>query len=163
MLFDLFQKLNHWRKLIQTLFSPQDLKAFNYYYWFAYPCPSEPHFKKIGKSIPISQTFDETLLKSLNESYFSLANEQRAFFIAQAHPHNNSITIDPLSAKIDAQKKDENFADADLDSIYFCFSDPCADNEYSGWPLRLFLLALIHLWYIHYFIKILICKLICQL
>lgn len=86
------------------------------------------------------------MLKSLNDSYFSLANDQRAFFVIQTHP-NNSIYVDPLFTKINAENKDGNFEDVDLENIYFCFSDPCADSEYAGWPLRLFLLALIHLWY----------------
>lgn len=124
------------------------MKAFNYYYWFAFPCPSEPHFKKIGGSIPVANIFNEAILNSLNELYFLLPSDQRAFFIIQPNSSDNSFVLDPLHTRIDVEKKDTNFANIDLENVYFCFSDPCSESEYAGWQLRLFLLALLHLWYI---------------
>lgn len=122
------------------------MKAFNYYYWFAYPCPSEPHFENIDQSKAITDIFSEIKLKALNDAYFSLPNDQRIFFIIKTTEDNNHIDVEKLSAVISATEIERNFVDANLDEIYFCFSDSSAHNEYPGWPLRLFLLALTHLW-----------------
>lgn len=91
-------------------------------------------------------------MEALTKNYFALAGDDRSFFIVERNPSENSFTHSKLADKIDAVKKDENFADKQMDEIYFCFSDPCPNVEYGGWPLRLFLLMLTHLWYVFTFI-----------
>lgn len=101
----------------------------------------------MGESTPLNQIFGESILKTMNDAYFSLPSEQRAFFIIRTNSNDGTLTVSQLSAAMCVEKRDSNFADADLENIYFCFSDPCADSKYGGWPLRLYLLALCHLWY----------------
>lgn len=125
----------------------QDLKAFNYYYYFAYPCPSTPIFEKIAESNHIVNVFNPEHLDAFTKLYIPLSSEQRSFFILTQNDADN-FNYFKLSDKISATNRDENFADANIDKIYFCFSDPCPTVEYGGWPLRLFLLMLTHLWYV---------------
>lgn len=100
----------------------------------------------MDQSEAITNVFDEIKLKALNEAYFSLPNDQRVFFVIKTTKDNNSIEVEKLCTVISSKEKEKNFIDANLDEIHFCFSDPCAHNDYAGWPLRLFLLALTHLW-----------------
>lgn len=125
----------------------QDIKAFTYYYWFAYPCPSEPISKEIESPKSITDEFTAEHLEILTKVYFSLSNELRNFFILRKNPNDNQFEHFKLSDRINAQNKDDNFADANLSEIYFCFSDPSPFKEYAGWPLRLFILMLMHFWY----------------
>lgn len=136
------KKYSFFTFLFNTKF--QDLKAFNYYYHFAYPCPSTPIFERLDESKSISDVFDEDQLNALAKLYFNLSSENRAFFIVEKT--ENSFEHFKLCDKISVEKKEDNFDDANLDVIYFCFSDPCPNTGYSAWPLRLFLLMLTHLW-----------------
>lgn len=124
----------------------QDLKAFNYYYHFAYPCPSTPIFERIEESKSVSDAFSSEQFKALTEVYFALSSENRSFFIVANNQTESTFDYFKLSDKISTADKVDNFADANLDEIYFCFSDPCPNAGYSAWPLRLFLLMLTHLW-----------------
>lgn len=124
----------------------QDLKAFNYYYHFAYPCPSTPIFEKVEDSKLLSDAFNDEQLNAITQLYFGLSSENRSFFIAEKSQIENSFDYFKLTDKINVANKDANFVDANLDEIYFCFSDPCPNADYSAWPLRLFLLMLVHLW-----------------
>ncbi|XP_055294846.1 ubiquitin-like modifier-activating enzyme ATG7 [Sitodiplosis mosellana] len=126
------------------IFAFGDLKAFNYYYHFAYPCPSTPIFEKTDDSKIITDVLNPSQLEALTKVYFPLSSEQRSFFIITKNDADEFNYI-KLSDKISATNKSENFADANLDEIYFCFSDPCPTVEYAGWPLRLFLVMLTHL------------------
>lgn len=90
-------------------------------------------------------------MEALTKIYFPLSSEDRSFFIVERNSSDNSFTHFKLADKISAVNKTENFADAKLEEIYFCFSDPCPNAEYGGWPLRLFLLMLTHLWYLFLF------------
>lgn len=123
-------------------FLSQDLKSFNYYYWFAYPCPSEPLVTKSCDAKSISSEFTDDKFMSLTKLYFELPNCERSFFIV-----NHQMEYSKLSDKINLQKTGENFADDDLATLYFCFSDPCVNSDVAGWPLRLFVIALAHFWY----------------
>lgn len=125
----------------------QDLKAFNYYYYFAYPCPSTPIFEQIDGPKTITSVFDSGSIDALTKLYFSLSSEERSFFIV-THNNTDQFNYSKLGDKISVDNKNENFVDGNLDEIYFCFSDPCPKAEYGGWPLRLFLLMLTHLWYV---------------
>lgn len=123
----------------------QDLKSFNYYYWFAYPCPSEPIIEKTDEHKAITAEFLATELQQLNEIYFQLTDELRPFFILRRN--DEKLEYFKLTDKIDVDRKEQNFADDDSNEFYFCFSDPSTSDENAGWPLRLFLLAVTHLWY----------------
>lgn len=129
---------------IYILFSAQDLKSFNYYYWFAYPCPSEPIIDKTDEHKAITAELSTTQLQQLNDIYFHLTNESRTFFILKRS--DEKLEYFKLSDKIDANRKDDNFGEDDPAEFYFCFSDPSTNDENAGWPLRLFLLAITHLW-----------------
>lgn len=131
--------------ILMLCFLFQDLKAFNYYYHFAYPCPSTPIFEKIDEPKSVSDAFNEDQLNALTKLYFALSSENRSFFIVQKN-QDDTFENFKLSDKISVANKDDNFADANLEEIYFCFSDPCPNAGYSAWPLRLFLLMLTHLW-----------------
>lgn len=80
----------------------------------------------------------------LNRLYFAIdAQADKSFFIVEKSVDH--IRTHRLQDKIQTQNKDANFKDDDLSGFYFCFSDPsCFEN--AGWPLRLFLVALVHLW-----------------
>lgn len=126
------------------LLSAQDLKSFNYYYWFAYPCPSEPIIDKTDEHKTITAELTATQLQQLNDIYFQLTNESRTFFILRRT--DEKLEYFKLTDKIDASRKDDNFSGDDPTEFYFCFSDPSTSDENAGWPLRLFLLAITHLW-----------------
>lgn len=130
------------------LIFPQDLKAFNYYYHFACPCLSTPMFERVDAPKLVSDSFAADRMEQLTKLYLSLTGEERSFFIIDANNSaDHTMKYFKLSDKISASNKVDNFAGANLDEIYFCFSDPCSNIEYGGWPLRLFLLMLTHLWY----------------
>lgn len=100
----------------------------------------------------ITDVFNPVQLETLTKLYFPLSSEERSFFILTVDgDHFNYVK---LSDKIGATNKSDNFANANLDEIYFAFSDPCAAPEYAGWPLRLFLLMLTHLWYVRFLLFI---------
>lgn len=126
--------------------SEQDLKSFNYYYWFAYPCPSEPMVEKADEHKSITAELSDGELQQLNDIYFQLSNEKRTFFILRRAA--DALDYLQLTDKIDANRTDDNFADDDLAEYYFCFSDPSTSDENAAWPLRLFLLAVTHLWFV---------------
>lgn len=126
---------------------PQDLKAFNYYYHFAYPCLSTPIFERIDAPKLATDFFSAEQMEALTKIYLPLSSENRSFFIIESsNSSKNSFKYSKLADKITVSNND-NFKDANLDEIYFCFSDPCSNIEYGGWPMRLFLLMLTHLWY----------------
>lgn len=85
-------------------------------------------------------------MQELTQLYFQLCNENRTFFILKRGPSDDQFTYFKLIDKINVNSKETNFSNEDLANIYFCFSDPCPNAEYAGWPLRLFLLMLTHLW-----------------
>lgn len=100
----------------------------------------------------ITDVFNPVQLETLTKLYFPLSSEERSFFILTVD--GDSFNYVKLSDKICATNKSDNFANANLDEIYFAFSDPCAAPEYAGWPLRLFLLMLTHLWYVRFLLFI---------
>lgn len=86
-------------------------------------------------------------MEQLTNIYLPLTSENRSFFIIESN--RSTLKYFKLSDKISASNKVDNFNKTNLDEIYFCFSDPCLNIEYGGWPLRLFLLMLTHLWYVY--------------
>lgn len=106
-------------------------------------------FERTDAPKHVSDSFAAARMEQLTKLYLSLTGEERSFFIIDANNStDHTMKYLKLSDKISASNKVDNFAGANLDEIYFCFSDPCSNIEYGGWPLRLFLLMLTHLWYV---------------
>lgn len=121
------------------------MKKFNYYYWFAYPCLSEPVIEQIGAAKPIGAQFAPERIGRFNEQYFACrSSEDQQFFIVENDA--DDLKLYKLSDKIDAANKEANFADANVENLYFCYSDPCPTPEVAGWTARLYLTMIIHLW-----------------
>lgn len=129
----------------------QDLKAFNYYYHFAYPCLSSPIFERVDAPKLACDSLSAEQMDQLTKIYLPMSSEDRSFFIIDSsNSTDHSLKHFKLSDKITVSNTASNFSNANLDEIYFCFSDPCSNIEYGGWPLRLFLLMLTHLWYVYH-------------
>lgn len=121
----------------------QDLKKHNYYYWFAFPTISEP--MPFGdRCEPISTYFSASEYQTMIRQYFSSDTTQHSFFIMHKNTHGD-IVFKTLASEINSANKAENFRDSNLAEVFFCFSDP-SSCENAGWPLRLYLLALIYHW-----------------
>lgn len=122
----------------------QDMKKFNYYYWFAYPCLSEPVIDQVGSAKAISEDFTSQQLEALTQQYFSRkSSEEQQFFIVEK---NETVSMHTLAEKITAAEKETNFANTAVDSLYFCYADPCATPAVAGWTARLYFSMIIHLW-----------------
>ncbi|XP_045775662.1 ubiquitin-like modifier-activating enzyme ATG7 [Maniola jurtina] len=113
-----------------------DLKKFHYYYWFAFPSPSQPTVCLKERSKSISTQFNEKQLAELSKSYQLLDQNQKTFFVIDKR--NDVIRVETLSTVFDKTDK----SNIDLSNKYLAFTDP-SDNENPGWPLRLFLAALL--------------------
>lgn len=116
------------------------MKKYNFYYWFAFPASIDPVLHENLPSNLISNIFSAKEVSQLNENYNNLTDQRlAAFFICNA-----SFDIQFLK---DVLKHDDpfiNLNDANLDSTYFCFSDP-SEYDNPGWPLRNFILMLLKL------------------
>lgn len=124
----------------------QDMKKYNYYYWFAYPCLSEPLIEEVGECKPIAEHFSAQQVDQLNKLYFQVKEcDQLSFFILERNLQG-SLAYFKLADKISATNKEANFANDAVEQLYFCFSDPCATANIAGWTLRLYISMLIHLW-----------------
>lgn len=115
-----------------------DLKKFHYYYWFAFPAPSQPTVYVKNKSANITTQFDTNQIAQITQSYKSLELEQKCFFAIVKN--NDTIQLKTLSDLLDT--KDGLQKDVDVSSTYFVFNDPSSGDN-PGWPLRLFLAALL--------------------
>lgn len=126
----------------------QDMKKFNYYYWFAYPCLSEPMVEQIGSCKAINEHFNQPQFDAFNQQYFARKNsEQQQFFIIEADGDlGDGVLYSQLADKISSNNKEANFAEAAVQNLYFCYSDPCATPDVAGWTARLYLTMIIHLW-----------------
>lgn len=83
-------------------------------------------------------------VNTITEKYFSLNSQKdRSFFIMEEN--ENGFEMKSLKDKICHINKDENFKDADLSKLYFCYSDPC-EFKNPGWVLRMYLACLVQLW-----------------
>lgn len=118
----------------------QDLKKFHYYYWFAFPAPSKPVVHITETSTCITQHFSNKQLEELSESYKSLDMAQKCFFTVTKNDDN--ITVMTLSKVFQKTKIKQTELDLDISRTYFVFTDP-SDVANPGWPLRLFLTAIL--------------------
>lgn len=115
-----------------------DLKKFHYYYWFAFPAPSQPTVQMKGRSTKISDYFNNKQLETLSQCYKSLEENQKNFFFVIKK--NDDLSVKKLSEVFDVNSA--NCIDLDLVSTYFVFADP-SNGCNPGWPLRTFLAALL--------------------
>lgn len=121
-------------------FLSQDLKKFNYYYWFAFPAPSQPVVNITEKSTCITEHFSKNQIEDLSQNYKSLDMAQKCFFIATKN--EDSVSVDTLSKVFDSSEIRQTEIGIDLSSTYFVFADP-SDATNPGWPLRLLLAAML--------------------
>lgn len=115
----------------------QDLKKFHYYYWFAFPAPSQPTVHVTSKSALITTVFNNKQLEGIAESYKALDSTQKIFFAITKQ--NDSCNVQPLANIL---KQTEVSSPLDTTNTYFVFQDS-SNGSNPGWPLRIFMAALI--------------------
>lgn len=91
-----------------------------------------------------SEHFSRDELTQLNQIYFNISgNADKSFFILEKR--HDKLVFSRLSDRISHLEKNNNFADVDESALYLCFSDPsCFEN--AGWPSRMFIAMIVHLW-----------------
>ncbi|XP_041980787.1 ubiquitin-like modifier-activating enzyme ATG7 [Aricia agestis] len=114
-----------------------DLKKFHYYYWFAFPTPNQPTVYLKQNSTSITDYFSQDELKSLTISFKNLDMTQKCFFCITK---DDKVSVDLLSTVLKRKNGDE--LDIDFSKTFFAFADP-SSGENPGWPLRLFIAALL--------------------
>ncbi|KAL0821147.1 hypothetical protein ABMA28_005766 [Loxostege sticticalis] len=122
-----------------VILSFADLKKFHYFYWFAFPAPSQPTVYLREKSKSISTQFNNKQLDGLATAFKSLDIKQKSFFIITKN--NDSISICYLSKILNPDDAVQSKLDIDLANTYFTFLDS-SNGCNPGWSLRLFLAAL---------------------
>ncbi|KAL0870608.1 hypothetical protein ABMA27_005568 [Loxostege sticticalis] len=122
-----------------VILSFADLKKFHYFYWFAFPAPSQPTVYLREKSKSISTHFNNKQLDGLATAFKSLDIKQKSFFIITKN--NDSISICYLSKILNPDDAVQSKLDIDLANTYFTFLDS-SNGCNPGWSLRLFLAAL---------------------
>lgn len=124
----------------QNCVSFQDLKKYNFYYWFAFVSSIEPVLYEHSLPQKLIDVFSDDKVSSFAESYKNVEDQRLVtFFIS-----NENLEIKFLKEEINPDKPESNFKDVDLESTFFCFSDP-SEYENPGWNLRNFLLMLVKL------------------
>ncbi|XP_063627187.1 ubiquitin-like modifier-activating enzyme ATG7 [Cydia splendana] len=116
-----------------------DLKKFHYYYWFAFPSPSQPTVY-LKETNSISLSFSNKQLEDIAQDYKKIDSNQKNFFFILKE--NDNAFIKPLSQLFNPKLEVQNDLNIDLSSLYFVFADPSNGNN-PGWPLRTFLAALL--------------------
>ncbi|KAL4717396.1 hypothetical protein ACJJTC_017283 [Scirpophaga incertulas] len=111
-----------------------DLKKFHYYYWFAFPAPSQPTIYLREKSKSITTHFNNELLENLAESFKLLDVDQKCFFAVIKK--NDNVTIKHLSSILGTEESKIDFT-----NTYFAFADS-SNSSNPAWSLRFFLAAL---------------------
>ncbi|XP_075979519.1 autophagy-related 7 [Anticarsia gemmatalis] len=116
------------------IFSFADLKKYHYYYWFAFPAPSQPVVHVTEKSANITNALSNKQLEDLAQGYKLLENAQKCFFALTIN--NDSLTVNTLSNVL------PGVANMNKNNLYFVFQDP-SNGSNPGWPLRVFIAALL--------------------
>jgi ubiquitin-like modifier-activating enzyme ATG7 len=120
--------------------SLQDLKKYNFYYWFAFPASIEPVLYEHSPSQKITEVFSEEKVAKFSESYKNVDDQRLlAFFMC-----DEDLEIKFLKETINCETLDSNLKETDLARTFFCFSDS-SEFENPGWQLRNFIFALIKL------------------
>lgn len=112
-----------------------DLKKFHYYYWFAFPAPSQPTIYLKEKSTKITLYFNNKELEDISEGYKALDKAQKTFFVITKN--NEGISVKRLSEVFQ-----NNQQSIETSTHYFAFSDP-SNSHNPGWPLRLLMAAVL--------------------
>lgn len=118
----------------------QDLKKFHYFYWFAFPAPSQPTIHLREKSTSISTHFSNKQIEDINLGFKSLDDEQKCFFIVTKNNTDN-VSVHPLSSILKSNAAIQTDLDIDIQNTYFTFLDS-SNGANPGWSLRMFLAAL---------------------
>lgn len=118
----------------------QDLKKFHYFYWFAFPAPSQPTVHLREKSVSISSHFNNKQLEDITHGFKKLDDKQKCFFIVTKTSVDSVITA-PLSSILKSNEAVQTNLEVDVENTYFTFLDP-SNGTNPGWSLRLFLAAL---------------------
>lgn len=122
------------------ILSFSDLKKFHYYYWFAFPAPSQPTVYLKEKSKIITNELNNQQLQDLANGYKELAETQKPFFIAIKNKDN--LIVRKLSDVLNAEEINQFELNIDINKAYFVFTDP-SNGDNPGWPLRTFIAALL--------------------
>lgn len=118
----------------------QDLKKYNFYFWFAFPASIEPIVHESASTQTITECFSEEEIENLTQNFHNVEDrKQLAFFTCN---RNGDITF--LRDVLSHESVDSNLSTSDLESMYFCFADP-SQHDQPGWPLRNFILLLMKL------------------
>lgn len=105
----------------------------------------------MGIFTKIIEYFNTKDLETITNLYFKIPSQaDKAFFILEKNNESN-FEVYRLCEKINSVDKLSNFRGQKTEDIFLCFSDPCC-FENAGWYLRLFLAAIVHLWYVINFI-----------
>lgn len=116
------------------------MKKYNFYYWFAFVSSIEPILYEASPSQNISDVFSSDEVNQFGEYYRSVEDQRLVTFFTC----NKSLEIKFLKDLLKYEEPANNLKDVDLDSIFFCFSDP-SEYENPGWPLRNFIFMLLKL------------------
>ncbi|XP_028175472.1 ubiquitin-like modifier-activating enzyme ATG7 [Ostrinia furnacalis] len=122
-----------------VILSFADLKKFHYFYWFAFPAPSQPTVYLREKSKSIAIHFSNKQLDYLAHAFKSLDDRQKSFFILTKN--NDNVAVHHLSKLLNPNDTVQSKLDVDLSNTYFTFLDS-SNGSNPGWSLRLFLAAL---------------------
>uniref|UniRef100_A0AAG5D5I4 Ubiquitin-like modifier-activating enzyme ATG7 n=1 Tax=Anopheles atroparvus TaxID=41427 RepID=A0AAG5D5I4_ANOAO len=111
-----------------------DLKTYKFYYWFAFPAPTDLLFV---------QEHAEALPTSISEHFQSCigkGNQKEPFFF-----YHSMVGIKTISELIQHQNIDANFSEVNLEDIYFCIFEVSANNksDLAGWHVRQILTYLV--------------------
>lgn len=118
----------------------QDLKKYNFYFWFAFPASIEPIVHESASPQSITECFTEGEIENLTQNFHNVEDrKQLAFFTC-----NRNGDIKLLKDVLSHENVDSNLSTSDLESTYFCFADP-SQHDQPGWPLRNFILLLVTL------------------
>ncbi|CAH2049281.1 unnamed protein product, partial [Iphiclides podalirius] len=117
-----------------------DLKKFHYFYWFAFPSPSQPTVYLKQKSEPVTSIFNNKQLEELDKGFKCLDTAQKYFFVITKN--GDSIEVGPLSTVLDSNKSEQSANDIEFSKRFFAFADP-SNGSNAGWPLRLLIAALL--------------------
>ncbi|XP_058177692.1 ubiquitin-like modifier-activating enzyme ATG7 [Anopheles ziemanni] len=105
-----------------------DLKTYKFYYWFAFPAPTDLLFTyEQAKPLPIA----------ISEHFRSCIEQQATlndlFFI-----YHSMTGIKTISEQIQHQNREANFSETNLQDVYFCVFDMTenSDSELAGWHVR---------------------------
>lgn len=118
------------------ILSYADLKKFDFYYCFGFPSPL------YGNSILLES---ESVLNVTALDQATTKDTDLSFCAFKWDKEENTFTYKSLSDIISKTDPDASLQDEDLNTFYFAFSDP-STNDKPGWPLRVFIAALLHSW-----------------